>query len=155
MSESIVKDKEGAGNTAKISRRDFLDGIIRFGLFATLAGMILPALSYLKPVTRRGPAGGMSDVGSTADIPVGGAKKVILAGSAIMIIRTSKEFKAFSAVCTHLGCLVDWDEKRQQIICPCHGGQFDTEGRVISGPPPRPLPVHEVKIVGDRILVKV
>src|ERR1019366_10102495 len=106
----------------EFTRRDFIGTVIRIGLFATLAGMILPALSYLAPITKRGPAGGLADAGGIDEIAVGAAKKVILAGSAVMIIHTAQGFKALSAVCTHLGCLVGWDQGRQPLICPCHGG---------------------------------
>lgn len=138
-----------------MSRRDFLGWVIRGGLLTTLAGMLLPALTYLWPVTRQGPAGGMQEIGSVDDIPIWGSKKVILAGSAILIIRTAREFKAFSAICTHLGCLVDWDGHKHEIVCPCHAGLFDTDGRVVAGPPPRPLPIYQVNVIDGKIFVKV
>jgi menaquinol-cytochrome c reductase iron-sulfur subunit len=46
---------------------------------------------------------------------------------------------AFSATCTHLGCQVHWNGDAQKFICPCHGGAYDSQGRVIEGPPPRSL----------------
>ncbi len=138
-----------------VSRRDFLGWLIRGGLMATLVGMLAPALTYLWPVTRQGPAGGMKEIGSVEEIPVGGSQKVIVGGSAILIIRTVQGFKAFSAICTHLGCLVDWDEKKQEIICPCHAGLFDKEGQVVSGPPSRPLPSYAVNVIDGKIYIKV
>jgi len=138
-----------------ISRRNFLGWIIRGGLFATLSAMILPALTYVWPVMRQGPAGGMQEVGNADDIPVGGAKKVIVAGSAVLIIRNAQGFKAFSAICTHLGCLVAWNSHKQIIECPCHAGLFDKEGQVVSGPPPRPLPPYEVRVADGKVFVKV
>ena len=146
---------DGPGLKSELTRRDFLGLVIRFGLFATLAGMILPALSYLAPITKRGPTGGLVDAAGIDEIPVGAAKKVIVAGSAVIIIRTAQSFKAFSAVCTHLGCLVGWDHARQQIVCPCHGGIYDVEGKVVSGPPPKALPSYEVSVISGRIMVKV
>ena len=137
-----------------VTRRDFLDDIIKGGLFITLMSMLLPALSYLWPVTRRGPAGGMMDVGSLDEIPVGGSKKAVVAGSVFLIVRTAAGVKAFSAICTHLGCVVDWDSEKKQMVCPCHAGRFDLDGKVISGPPPRPLPMHQVSIVNGKIMVK-
>ncbi|OGZ98741.1 MAG: hypothetical protein A3C07_04635 [Candidatus Sungbacteria bacterium RIFCSPHIGHO2_02_FULL_47_11] len=156
----MVIEKQGQVKTgvlakAKLSRRDFLGWIIQFGLFTTLAGMIAPALTYLWPVTRRGPAGGLSDVCAEDDILVWGGKKIILAGSAILVIRTPQGFKAYSAICTHLGCLVEWDGKKREIICPCHAGLFDLDGKVVAGPPPRPLPSYEVSVVNGRVMVKV
>ncbi len=144
-----------AGAPKAVSRRDFLSWLIKCGLFVTLSSMIMPALAYLWPVTRRGPAGGMNDIGGEEDFPEWGSKKVILGGSAILVIRTPQGFKAFSAICTHLGCLVHWDNKKREIVCPCHAGLFDMEGRVVAGPPPRPLPSLPVSVVNGRVMVKV
>ncbi|MFB3879878.1 MAG: ubiquinol-cytochrome c reductase iron-sulfur subunit [Armatimonadota bacterium] len=55
------------------------------------------------------------------------------------ITRNGKDFVVFSNICTHLGCPVHWDDGRKQFICPCHGGVFGIDGRVLHGPPPRPL----------------
>ena len=71
-----------------------------------------------------------------------------------MVIRTPKEFKAYSAICTHLGCLVDWESQKHEIICPCHAGTFDVEGRNVSGPPSRPLPLYQVNVVEGKAFVK-
>lgn len=63
------------------------------------------------------------------------------------------EVIAISAGCTHLGCIVTWDEDQKIFKCPCHDGRYDAEGRVISGPPPNPLRRHKAKIEDDRILI--
>ncbi len=63
------------------------------------------------------------------------------------------EVIAISAVCTHLGCIVTWDEEKKIFKCPCHDGRFDPEGRVISGPPPAPLKRHKTKFEDGRILI--
>jgi len=139
----------------EISRRTFVDLVIKGGLWVALVGALYPALSYLRPVMRRGSISEMEEVGGVDDIPVWGSKKVIIAGSAILVIRTPNEFKAFSAICTHLGCLVDWDGQKRLIICPCHAGVFDLNGQRISGPPPRPLPAYAVSVVNSKIFVKV
>ena len=139
----------------KISRRNFLDWIIRGGIFATLSGMILPALSYVWPVMGRGPSNEMEEVGRVDDVPVGSAKKVIVGGSALLLIRTASEFKAYSAICTHLGCIVDWDIQKKEIVCPCHAGVFDVEGRNVSGPPPKPLASYRVNVTDGKIFVKI
>ena len=155
MSELIPKDKgEPLPGQKDITRRDFLGLVLRCGFFITLAGMVIPALSYLAPVTRRGPAGGLTDVGSVDDIPLWGGKKVSVAGSAVILIHAPDGFKAYSAVCPHLGCLVGWEDARRVIVCPCHAGIFDMDGRVVSGPPPRGLTPREVSVVGGRLMVK-
>jgi cytochrome b6-f complex iron-sulfur subunit len=72
----------------------------------------------------------------------------------VIVVRTPQGFRAYSAICTHLGCIVAWNEQRRQIDCPCHAGVFDISGRVVSGPPPRPLPENGVMVVNDEVLVK-
>jgi Rieske Fe-S protein len=58
---------------------------------------------------------------------------------------------AISAGCTHLGCIVTWDENQKVFKCPCHDGLYDAEGAVLSGPPPAPLFRHPAKIEDGRI----
>ena len=63
-------------------------------------------------------------------------------------------FVVFSRVCTHLGCLVRWDEKKGRFLCPCHGGAFDKAGNVVAGPPPRSLEKLPVKVEYGVLYVK-
>jgi len=60
---------------------------------------------------------------------------------------------AISAGCTHLGCIVTWDEAEKIFKCPCHDGRFDVDGRVISGPPPAPLKRHKTRIDNGKIFL--
>ncbi|MDP1759361.1 MAG: ubiquinol-cytochrome c reductase iron-sulfur subunit [Thermodesulfovibrionales bacterium] len=60
---------------------------------------------------------------------------------------------AVSAACTHLGCNVYWDEASKNFKCPCHAGVYDSEGKVIKGPPPRALDRLQVKVEGERVFV--
>lgn len=61
---------------------------------------------------------------------------------------------ALSATCTHLGCQVRWDAGATQFRCPCHGGVFDAAGRVVAGPPPRPLDRLETRVEGGTVRVR-
>jgi len=63
------------------------------------------------------------------------------------------EVIAINATCTHLGCIVTWDNDKKIFKCPCHDGRYDAEGRVISGPPPKPLRRHKTKIEEGKILL--
>jgi menaquinol-cytochrome c reductase iron-sulfur subunit len=63
------------------------------------------------------------------------------------------EVIAISAGCTHLGCIVTWDEDQQIFKCPCHDGRYDADGIVISGPPPAPLKRHKAKVEDGKILL--
>ncbi|MBI4397922.1 MAG: ubiquinol-cytochrome c reductase iron-sulfur subunit [Candidatus Omnitrophica bacterium] len=136
------------------TRRDFLTLLIQGGLFMTFISMVLPAVAYLLPITRRGPTSGLEEVGKEEDFPLWGHKKVEVNGSPVLVIRTPKEIKAFSAICTHLGCVVGWDSAKKLIACPCHAGFFNLEGNVVSGPPPKPLPIYEVVASDGKVFVK-
>ena len=67
-----------------------------------------------------------------------------------------KEVRAVSATCTHLGCQVHWESKDAKFRCPCHGGVYDATGKVLEGPPPRPLDSLEARIdsADDTVLVR-
>jgi len=64
----------------------------------------------------------------------------------VFIDRDGEGYRALSAICQHLGCRVRWDDSRQQFLCPCHGGTYDREGRVVAGPPPRGLERLNVRV---------
>lgn len=64
------------------------------------------------------------------------------------------EWSVFSRTCSHLGCLVRWDESQELFLCPCHGAEFDKTGAVVAGPPPKPLQKLEVKVENGLLYVK-
>ncbi len=66
----------------------------------------------------------------------------------VMVYRSSNsnDVVAYSSRCTHLGCTVHWDGTKQIFLCACHGGAFDVNGNVKTGPPPRPLDKHNIKV---------
>lgn len=64
----------------------------------------------------------------------------------VYLDRDGDGYRAFSAICSHLGCRVSWNTDARQFHCPCHGGVYDREGRVVSGPPPQPLARVNVRV---------
>ena len=74
-------------------------------------------------------------------------------GKPVIVVRQRSGFRAFSAACTHLGCLVTWDPDKGEFLCPCHAAVFDKDGGVVSGPPPSALPEYSIKEVEDRVFV--
>ena len=86
-----------------------------------------------------------------ADIPVGSGK-VFPDAKAVITQPKKGEFKAFSAVCTHQGCLVE--TVTDTINCPCHGSKYSiTDGSVVNPPAPQPLPAKTIKVSGDTLTV--
>ncbi len=94
-------------------------------------------------------------LGRVDDFKGSSAKFVDVAGKQVALLETDQGFSAFSRKCTDLGCLISWDDSKDQFICPCHQGVFDRNGKNIAGPPPRPLDRFEVVKKGENIYIKV
>jgi cytochrome b6-f complex iron-sulfur subunit len=140
----------------ELPRRGLLKGLMGFSILATIAGVVTPIIGYLWPPARqRGGQGGRVRAGSLVEVEAAGGM-VVSAGDQPIVLTYSESagVKAFSAICTHLGCVVRWHSAGNYIECPCHDGRFNGQtGAVISGPPPSPLPVREIVVEGDDIFV--
>ncbi len=136
------------------SRRSFLDGLLGGTIAVLVAATIYPIVRYLWPSYQRpGGARGESVSIPLSQVPAGSARFLKFRGEPAVVIRTDAAVYALSAVCTHLGCIVKWDEARGHLACPCHAAYFDVNGNVLGGPAPRPLPSFEVRVVGDKIVL--
>ncbi|GHH82830.1 hypothetical protein GCM10018781_68640 [Kitasatospora indigofera] len=98
-------------------------------------------------------AAGPVEVGPASEVPVGGGK-VFREKKIVVTQPTEGQYKAFSAKCTHAGCIVD-QVKNNEILCPCHGSRFSiTDGSVQgTGPAPSPLPSYQVAVEGGTLKV--
>ncbi len=137
-----------------VKRRKFLDMILGLGFTGFLGSIIYPIISYLKPPKQVEAAVNSVKAGKTSELPRNSGKIVRFGRTPVILIRTpDDEIIAYSAVCTHLGCIVQYREDKQLIWCACHNGLYDLKGRNIAGPPPRPLPPYAVQIVDDEIVI--
>jgi cytochrome b6-f complex iron-sulfur subunit len=152
----------GAGHAGAVgpsvgqsSRRRFLRWLGGLTVVST-GGMILtPIVAFLIPnSSASGGNGGKVLVATTDDIPPGAGKVVAMGSKPAVVVNTDSGMKAYSAICTHLGCVVAWNDLQAAIVCPCHGGTFNpTNGAVVSGPPPTGLPALTVSVEGNQIFL--
>jgi menaquinol-cytochrome c reductase iron-sulfur subunit len=107
------------------------------------------------------------DLGKAADVKGGSPVKVDFVArkrdawavtekrsSAWVLAAEGGDYTVFDPRCTHLGCPFRWDQQKEQFLCPCHAGVFAKDGKVVSGPPPRPLDQFPVKVVDGRLLIQ-
>lgn len=142
-----------AGRTA-VTRRAFLANVVlavsaTLGV-GTLATRFLQFLSPPAPPERE-----VEVVAASLDaIPDGGGTIAHLPGGHVALERTGDTVRAFSAVCTHLGCIVQYvPDGEQAWVCPCHHGRYARDGRVLGGPPPRPLAAIPAKVRDGQVVV--
>ncbi len=150
MTEGIVEPKP--------TRRTFLDLLLGTTVLGWLATVLYPILNYLRPLPATGPSGPIRLTRQEL-AAIERDQFVILSdqGKRIIVLRdANQKYRALSGKCTHEGCTVQYVPGESLVWCACHNGRFDLDGRVISGPPPRPLPqyVTEEDEKGLKVVVK-
>lgn len=141
-------------DATQVPRRSFLNWLLS-GSTGTLLGVLFyPIARYVWPPAQTAASAGSVVAGTKEEFPLNSAKIVRYgARPAIVIHLSTGEFRAFSAVCTHLQCTVQYRPDRELIWCACHNGTFDLTGRNVGGPPPRPLEAFEVALRGDDVVL--
>jgi cytochrome b6-f complex iron-sulfur subunit len=121
-------------------RRSLLNWLLGAGVLGWAVSVFYPVLRYLRP---------LSDAGAGAPLKLSADEMATLGKSHFVIARSGTrkvivfeaggELRALDAKCTHEGCTVQFVPGDSLLWCACHNGKFDLDGRVLSGPPPRPL----------------
>jgi Rieske Fe-S protein len=137
------------------TRRQFVNWFLGTSVGAFLLSVLYPVGRYLVPP----PAGESSAATVTLPIKPDEVKpnsgQIFKFGNrpAILVRTPAGELRAFTAVCTHLNCTVQYRPDLSHIWCACHNGHFDLNGKNIAGPPPRPLEPFAVNARGNQIIV--
>ncbi len=136
------------------SRRKFLNSLLSLSGIAGLAAILYPVFTYMLPPKTTEPKVNLVKAGMASEFPNNSYKIVKFGRKPVILVKTEDgQFKALSAVCTHLECIVQYKSDTHQIWCACHNGIYDLNGRNVSGPPPRPLTQYNVKVVKDEIII--
>lgn len=136
------------------TRRRLVNLLLGSGVAASIASFIYPAFRYMLPPPVAEPIS-RSVVAAKVNELKNNSGKVFKFGSepAILIRLPDGDYRAFSAVCTHLNCTVQYRPDLHEIWCACHNGLYDLSGRPVSGPPPRPLEAYKVHVQGEDVAV--
>jgi len=138
------------------SRRKFINvclgGIAALGVTAFAAVSYPVVRYYLIPPDDKKNKGKITI--PLAALVVGEARFFEFNGTAAVVVKKQDgNLAVLSAVCPHLGCIVQWETERQDFLCPCHAGYFTADGAVISGPPPRALAKIPFTVTNDVVTI--
>lgn len=140
MSVTAKRPEETTGVDPR--RRKILNLLMGGSLFAFAVAALYPIVRFLAPQNAgEGAGAGRVLIGRAQELPLGEFKKFKFGRYPCLAINFRGSYYAYGAVCTHLGCIVNWEKEKGEIACPCHDGIFDPKtGNVLAGPPPSPLP---------------
>jgi cytochrome b6-f complex iron-sulfur subunit len=136
----------------QVTRRHLVEYLLGGGLLASAVSFLYPVLRYIIPPRLVELGTNLVLAGHVGDLKPNSGK-IFRFGSrpAILILTPDDKYHALSAVCTHLGCTVQYRPDLQEVWCPCHNGKYSVNGATISGPPPLPLEKFEVILKGNDI----
>jgi len=140
----------GEGET----RRSALSWMLGGGVAASLGSFFYPVVRFLNPPHVAEAAVNEVVAGKFSEMKPNSGKIVKFGNKPALLVRVNDtDWKAFSAVCSHLNCTVQYQESSRQIWCACHNGTYDMNGRVVSGPPPKGLEEFGVNVRGDEVVI--
>jgi menaquinol-cytochrome c reductase iron-sulfur subunit len=157
------------GDKKELSRRNFMQAAI-WGIGGLIGiGFGVPAVAYVVgPSLKSQQAQTWMRLGPTSKVELGTPTLFTFTiqtqtgwivnteeVSVYILSNNGRDYIAMSNICTHLGCHIRWITDQNLFFCPCHNGEFDINGNVIAGPPPRPLTRYEVKVENNQLYVLV
>lgn len=152
-------------NVPDMGRRQFMN-LLAFGaVTGTAIGGLYPVIKFFIPASSGGGGGGVTAKDALGndiivsdyltDHPVGDRSLAQgLKGDPTYLVVTEDKTLAnygINAVCTHLGCVVPWNANENKFMCPCHGSQYNSEGKVVRGPAPLSLALANATVTDDKV----
>jgi len=134
---------------AEPERRRFLQWIGQWAVVAAIVTQFAGVVRAFVPRVLYEPSKKFK-LGKPGEYPEG---VTFIPAHRLFVIRERNQFHVISAVCTHLGCTVEWKFKQDEFDCPCHGSKFKADGTAFAGPAPRPLSWYPLSVSGDGFLV--
>jgi len=136
------------------ARRRLMQVLLGGGLLASAVAFLYPVLRYLVPPAATDLGGDSVVAAKVGELKANSGKIFRFGSRPGLLVRTADgEYRAMSAVCTHLNCTVQYRSDVREVWCACHNGFYDLNGRNVAGPPPRPLESYVVHINGDDVVV--
>ena len=140
---------------SKISRRRFLDWFLNTSAGTFFLSVFYPVARYLVPPKLEESAARTATLSLKPQEVKSNSGQIFKFGSqpGILVRTPEGDLRAFTAICTHLACTVQYRPDLGHIWCACHNGHYDLTGKNIAGPPPRPLESYTVNARGAKIVV--
>ena len=150
MSSPTEQERIADETLDPLPRRRFLNWFLGTSFGALVVSVLYPVIRFVSPPRIPEATTSQVEAGDVSD-PLWrekGFKIVRFGAEPVILLKVSDaEYRAFSATCTHLDCIVGYQKDRSRIFCNCHGGVYDLNGRNVSGPPPRPLMAFKVNLI--------
>ncbi|MGD0998452.1 MAG: Rieske 2Fe-2S domain-containing protein [Thermoleophilia bacterium] len=135
-----------------MTRAGFLKWLIGVLTAVALGGIVYPIVRFLKPPAASTAAiGQVANIGPLSSFPAGQLTTATVDGRPVIVTNVAGRIVVFSAICTHLGCVVA--PSGSELHCPCHGSVYSATGTVVHGPAALPLPFYSSNVSGGSVLV--
>jgi cytochrome b6-f complex iron-sulfur subunit len=143
-----------APERSEMTRRTFLILLLSTTGALGAAGLLAPAVRYAYPTVQPVAAAKVKATTTTRLATAGGELDFDYQDTPSSLVTLEDgTYAGVSRVCTHLGCIIKWEDEDERFFCPCHAGIFSPTGKVLGGPPPRPLAKLALRVEGEDIWV--